>query len=199
LLIFRSYKFSEASANNTTGIQQNPTLCVAQGGIDSFLSLVIYSSGSRSLEVNRTAANWLVREKFPEDPALPSTVVLLDYARGNKVVHPVLLVAFLSQMSRELGPVPDAPEKTADSPPAQPESQRRDHKCQGMSLLMPSSATKEQLLAAAGPARSVAERHKGPLALCFFAQINRAIKDSIVLGRPGPLSLDCHQCIPYER
>jgi hypothetical protein len=49
-------------------------------------------------------------------------------------------------------------EKTADSPPAQPKSPGRDHKCQGMSLLMPSSAAKEQLLAAAGPSRSAAER-----------------------------------------
>jgi hypothetical protein len=65
-------------------------------------------------------------------------------------VHPVLLVALLAQMSRELSVVPDAHEKTTDSPPAQRESPGRDHKCQGMSLLMPSSAAKEQLLAAAG-------------------------------------------------
>jgi hypothetical protein len=34
--------------------------------------------------------------------------VLLNHPGRNEIMHPVLLVALLAQMRRELGPVPDA-------------------------------------------------------------------------------------------
>jgi hypothetical protein len=35
-------------------------------------------------------------------------LLLPNHPRRKEIVHPVLFVAFLAQMSRELGPVPDA-------------------------------------------------------------------------------------------
>jgi len=37
-----------------------------------------------------------------------TAISLLDHPGKNEIMLPVLLVAFLAQMGRELGPVPDA-------------------------------------------------------------------------------------------
>jgi hypothetical protein len=75
-----------------------------------------------------------------------SAILLLDHPGRNRIMLPVLLVAFLVEMRRELDPVPDAREKTSRfSACAKRMTTARSQ------VRMPPSAAKEQLLAAAGP------------------------------------------------
>ena|SRR5882724_5958699 len=85
------------------------------------------------------------------------------HPRSNEIVLPVLLVAHLAQMGCELRPVPDTPRENSRFPACATKSQRRDRKCQGMSLLMPSSAErKNSALPKAGAQRRGAPKTDWP-------------------------------------
>ena len=68
---------------------------------------------------------------------------LLNHPGRNEIMHPVLLVALLAQMGSRAAPSAGCPARKQQLLRLRNRNHNRpDHKCQGMSLLVPSSAKK---------------------------------------------------------